>query len=121
MGTARRAEEQNIIHHRNLHLSSTSTKRSDASAKLISLNVGLPQDVSWHGKILRTAGPRRVHHLNIEGDGQGDLQGHGGPNRAVMVYPTQGVSSPIAAQMHRIIKDRNSTAPDTSPKKSSKN
>jgi ferredoxin-NADP reductase/MOSC domain-containing protein YiiM/ferredoxin len=63
------------------------------SAKLISLNVGFPQDVSWHGKIVRTAvwkapvaGPRKVHHLNIEGDGQGDLQGHGGPNRAVMVY-----------------------------------
>jgi ferredoxin-NADP reductase/MOSC domain-containing protein YiiM/ferredoxin len=62
-------------------------------AKLISLNVGLPRDISWRGKTVRTAiwkapvsGPRKVRHLNIEGDGQGDLQGHGGPNRAVMVY-----------------------------------
>ncbi len=63
------------------------------SAKLISLNVGLPQDISWRGKTVRTAiwkfpvqGPKKVSHVNIEGDGQGDLQGHGGPNRAVMVY-----------------------------------
>jgi ferredoxin-NADP reductase/MOSC domain-containing protein YiiM/ferredoxin len=62
-------------------------------AKLISLNVGLPRDVSWRGKTVRTAvwkapvsGPRKVRHLNIEGDAQGDLQGHGGLNRAVMVY-----------------------------------
>jgi ferredoxin-NADP reductase/MOSC domain-containing protein YiiM len=62
-------------------------------AKLISLNVGLPRDVSWRGKTVRTAvwkapvsGPRKVRHRNIEGDAQGDLQGHGGPNRAVMVY-----------------------------------
>ncbi|HZC66555.1 MAG TPA: MOSC domain-containing protein, partial [Candidatus Dormibacteraeota bacterium] len=62
-------------------------------AKLISLNVGLPRDISWRGRTVRTAiwkapvsNPREVHHLNIEGDAQGDLQGHGGPNRAVMVY-----------------------------------
>jgi ferredoxin-NADP reductase/MOSC domain-containing protein YiiM len=62
-------------------------------ARLISLNVGLPRDVSWRGETVYTAiwkqpvqGGRTVHRLNIEGDGQGDLAGHGGVNRAVMVY-----------------------------------
>ena len=27
-----------------------------------------------------------VRRLNIDGDGQGDLAGHGGPHRAVLVY-----------------------------------
>jgi MOSC domain-containing protein YiiM/ferredoxin-NADP reductase len=62
-------------------------------ARLLSLNVGLPRDVEWQGKTVRTAiwkepvkGRRRVGRLNVEGDGQGDLQGHGGENRAVYVY-----------------------------------
>jgi ferredoxin-NADP reductase/MOSC domain-containing protein YiiM/ferredoxin len=61
--------------------------------RLVSLNVGLPQDVPWRGEIVHTAiwkqpvqGGRTVRRLNIEGDGQGDLGGHGGLNRAVMVY-----------------------------------
>jgi ferredoxin-NADP reductase/MOSC domain-containing protein YiiM len=61
--------------------------------RLLSLNVGLPQDVAWHGRTVRTAvwkrpvdGPRQVRRLNIDGDGQGDLAGHGGLNRAVFVY-----------------------------------
>ena len=60
---------------------------------LLSVNVGLPQDVTWHGKTVRTAvwkqpaaGPRMVRRLNIDGDGQGDLAGHGGEQRAVFVY-----------------------------------
>ncbi len=60
---------------------------------LLSVNVGLPQDVPWHGKTVRTAvwkkpvtGPRMVRRLNIDGDGQGDLAGHGGEQRAVFVY-----------------------------------
>lgn len=60
---------------------------------LISVNVGLPQDVAWHGSTIRTAvwkralpGRVKVRRLNIDGDGQGDLLGHGGENRAVMVY-----------------------------------
>ena len=63
--------------------------------RLISLNVGLPRDVAWRGKIVHTgiwkqpvAERRRVTHLNVEGDGQGDLEGHGGENRAVYVYQT---------------------------------
>ncbi|HTS99717.1 MAG TPA: MOSC and FAD-binding oxidoreductase domain-containing protein [Streptosporangiaceae bacterium] len=60
---------------------------------LLSVNVGLPQDVSWHGRTVHTAvwkrpvaGPRQVRRLNIDGDGQGDLVGHGGEHRAVFVY-----------------------------------
>jgi ferredoxin-NADP reductase/MOSC domain-containing protein YiiM/ferredoxin len=60
---------------------------------LLSVNVGMPKDVSWQGKTVFTAvfkdpvaGPRRVRTLNIDGDGQGDLAGHGGEQRAVFVY-----------------------------------
>ncbi|MFJ5520469.1 MOSC domain-containing protein [Streptomyces griseoluteus] len=57
------------------------------------MNVGMPADVPWHGKTVHTgvykqtvAGPRMVRRLNIDGDGQGDLGGHGGEQRAVLVY-----------------------------------
>jgi ferredoxin-NADP reductase/MOSC domain-containing protein YiiM/ferredoxin len=60
---------------------------------LVSVNVGLPKDVPWHGKTVFTGvfkdpvtGPRRVRRLNVDGDGQGDLAGHGGEQRAVFVY-----------------------------------
>jgi len=53
----------------------------------------MPQDVSWHGKTVHTGvwkqevdGPRMVRRTNIDGDGQGDLEGHGGEYRAVLVY-----------------------------------
>src|SRR5215510_14619619 len=62
-------------------------------ARLISVNVGLPREIEWKGKTVRTAvwkeavrGRRQVGRLNIDGDGQGDLQGHGGEHRAVLVY-----------------------------------
>lgn len=62
-------------------------------ARLLSVNVGLPRDVTWNGKTVRTAiwkfpvkGRRIVRKLNIDGDRQGDLAGHGGEQRAVMVY-----------------------------------
>jgi len=62
-------------------------------ARLLSVNVGLPRDVAWNGKTVRTAvwkfpvaGRRMVRRLNIDGDGQGDLAGHGGEHRAVFVY-----------------------------------
>ena len=61
--------------------------------KLLSVNVGMPKDVPWQGKTVFTgvfkeavSGPRRVGKLNVEGDGQGDLAGHGGEQRAVFVY-----------------------------------
>ncbi len=62
-------------------------------ARLLSINVGLPRDITWQGKVVHTGvwktpvqGPRTVRHLNIDGDGQGDLHGHGGEHRAVFVY-----------------------------------
>jgi ferredoxin-NADP reductase/MOSC domain-containing protein YiiM len=63
---------------------------------LLSVNVGLPQDLSWHGQTVHTAvwkrpveGPRLVRRLNVDGDGQGDLAGHGGEHRAVFVYQVE--------------------------------
>ncbi len=60
---------------------------------LLSVNVGLPRDVTWQGKTVHTGiwktpvkGRRMVRRLNIDGDGQGDLTGHGGERRAVFVY-----------------------------------
>jgi MOSC domain-containing protein YiiM len=60
---------------------------------LLSVNVGLPRDIEWQGKTLHTAvwkapveGRRMVRRLNIDGDGQGDLAGHGGEHRAAFVY-----------------------------------
>src|SRR6266511_3973125 len=62
-------------------------------AQLLSVNVGLPRDIEWKGKSVYTAvwkdavhGRRKVGKLNIDSDGQGDLQGHGGEHRAVLVY-----------------------------------
>ena len=60
---------------------------------LLSVNVGMPKDVPWQGKTVFTGvfkdpvtGSRRVRKLNVDGDGQGDLAGHGGEQRAVFVY-----------------------------------
>jgi ferredoxin-NADP reductase/MOSC domain-containing protein YiiM len=60
---------------------------------LLAVNLGMPKDVPWQGKTVFTgvfkdpvSGPRRVGKLNVDGDGQGDLAGHGGEQRAVFVY-----------------------------------
>ncbi|MFJ9535784.1 MOSC domain-containing protein [Streptomyces sp. NPDC101225] len=60
---------------------------------LLSVNVGMPKDVPWQGRTVHTgvwkypvSGPAMVRRLNIDGDGQGDTQGHGGEQRAVLVY-----------------------------------
>jgi len=62
-------------------------------ARLISVNVGLPRDIAWNGRTVHTAiwkdpvpGRCRARRLNLDGDGQGDLAGHGGEQRAVFVY-----------------------------------
>jgi ferredoxin-NADP reductase/MOSC domain-containing protein YiiM len=62
-------------------------------ARLLSVNVGLPRDIAWKGRTVHTGvwknpvtGRCRVSRLNLEGDGQGDLAGHGGEHRAVFVY-----------------------------------
>jgi MOSC domain-containing protein YiiM len=61
--------------------------------RLLSVNVGLPRDVTWNGQTVRTSvwkspvdGRRMVRRLNIQGDAQADLAGHGGEHRAVFVY-----------------------------------
>src|SRR5262244_4433649 len=60
---------------------------------LLSVNVGLPRDVAWRGRTVHTGiwkapveGRRMVRRLNIDGDGQGDLHGHGGEHRAIYCY-----------------------------------
>jgi MOSC domain-containing protein YiiM len=64
--------------------------------KLLSVNVGLPREIEWKGKIIRTsifkepsAGRVRVSRLNVEGDQQSDLTVHGGPDKAVYAYPSE--------------------------------
>ena len=62
-------------------------------ARLLSVNVGRPREIAWRGKTVYTSvwkepveGRRLVRRLNIDGDAQGDLAGHGGEHRAVLVY-----------------------------------
>ncbi len=61
--------------------------------KLLSVNVSLPRETEYKGKIVKTGifkepveGRVKVNTLNIEGDGQADLLSHGGIYRAVYVY-----------------------------------
>ena len=63
---------------------------------LLSVNVGMPKNVEWQGQKVYTGiwkqavtGAAMVRRLNIDGDGQGDTNGHGGEQRAVMVYQIQ--------------------------------
>ena len=67
-------------------------------ARLLSVNVGMPKDVAWQGRTVHTGvwkspvdGPRMVRRLNVDGDGQGDLAGHGGEQRAVLVYQLESI------------------------------
>ena len=62
-------------------------------ARLLSVNVGRPREISWRGQTVYTSvwkepaqGRRLVRRLNVDGDAQGDLAGHGGEQRAVFVY-----------------------------------
>ncbi len=62
-------------------------------ARLLSINVGLPRDIVWRDMTVHTGiwkepvqGRCHVSRLNLDGDGQGDLAGHGGEHRAVFVY-----------------------------------
>src|SRR3954451_19517383 len=62
-------------------------------ARLLSVNVGIPREIAWRGKTVYTSvwkepvqGRRLVRRLNIDGDAQGDVAGHGGEHRAVFVY-----------------------------------
>ncbi len=64
--------------------------------KLISVNVGLPREIEWQGKTVTTAifktaveGPVELRRHNLDGDRQADLSVHGGPTKAVYLYPMQ--------------------------------
>jgi MOSC domain-containing protein YiiM/ferredoxin-NADP reductase len=64
--------------------------------KVISVNVGQPQEIPWRGQMVRTSvyktpvdGRVRIRKLNFDGDAQADLIGHGGEHRAVMVYQAE--------------------------------
>jgi MOSC domain-containing protein YiiM len=64
--------------------------------KVIAVSVGLPREVVWRGRTVRTsifkepvAGPVRVERLNLAGDRQSDLTVHGGAEKAVYVYPSE--------------------------------
>jgi ferredoxin-NADP reductase/MOSC domain-containing protein YiiM len=78
-----------------IHKDSSRTLEFDevGMPRLLSVNVGVPRDVTWNGKTVRTAiwkspveGRRIVRKLDVVGDAQGDLAGHGGEHRAVFVY-----------------------------------
>jgi MOSC domain-containing protein YiiM len=82
----RRCASQECIHSR----------AEEESMKLLSVNVGLPREVVWRGKSIRTSiwknpvvGPVRVSTLNLAGDQQSDLSVHGGADKAVYVYPSE--------------------------------
>jgi len=64
--------------------------------RIVSVNVGLPREVEWRDKVVRTSifkapvsGRVRVTELNIEGDAQSDLSVHGGVDKAVYAYPSE--------------------------------
>src|ERR1700677_3737624 len=68
-------------------------------SSVVSVNVGLPRDVEWQGKVVHTSvwkkpvtGRVMARRLNLDGDGQGDLAGHGGEHRALMVYQLDSYS-----------------------------
>jgi len=67
--------------------------------KLLSVSVGLPREIEWKGKLIRTSifkapvpGRVRVSQLNLEGDQQSDLSVHGGIDKAVYAYPSEHYS-----------------------------
>jgi MOSC domain-containing protein YiiM len=64
--------------------------------QLMSVNVGLPQTITWKGRTVQTGifktpvnGRVQVRTLNLAGDRQADLSVHGGPDKAIYVYPSE--------------------------------
>jgi len=64
--------------------------------KVLSVNVGPPREVSWKGRVVTTGffkepveGRVMMRTLNLDGDGQADLTVHGGPSKAVYLYPAE--------------------------------
>ena len=70
------------------------TNEDEELMKLLSVNVGLPREVTWHetrvttGIFKRPADGRvALRKLNLDGDRQADLRVHGGEHKAVYCYP----------------------------------
>jgi MOSC domain-containing protein YiiM len=68
----------------------------DGEMRVISVNVGLPREVMWHGSSVSTGifkepvdGRVALRKLNLEGDRQADLTVHGGEYKAVYCYPLE--------------------------------
>ena len=64
--------------------------------KILSVNVGLPREVTWQGKVVTTGifkepikAPVMMRTLNLDGDQQADLTVHGGASKAVYAYPSE--------------------------------
>ena|SRR5579864_3936974 len=64
--------------------------------KVVALNIGLPRDVLWHGRLVTTGiykqsvqGSVALRTLNLDGDRQADLTVHGGAQKAVYCYPIE--------------------------------
>jgi MOSC domain-containing protein YiiM len=64
--------------------------------RVLSVNVGLPREIEWRNDVVTTgiykapvSGPVEVRRLNLAGDRQADLSVHGGPDKAVYVYPSE--------------------------------
>ena len=73
-----------------------SGRRTGSAARLASLNVGKPRPLGYRGKHVPSGfrkspvlGPVRLGKTNLEGDAQADLKNHGGPEKAVCVYPLE--------------------------------
>jgi len=100
MTLADRKVELAVAHQRGRLSSRPVQDRGNEMARLLSVNVGRPRDIVWKGRTVHTGiwtdpvpGRSRVDRLNVEGDGQGDLAGHGGEQRAVFVYGGRDLSS----------------------------
>ena len=79
--------------------------------QLVSVNVGLPREVAWHGRVVRTSiwkepveGLVHVSSLNLEGDQQSDLSVHGGPEKAVYAYPSEHYGTGVENCRRRILR-----------------
>src|SRR6516162_9381362 len=71
-------------------------EEGEQHVRLLSVNVGLPREVTWKGKPVTTAifkepiqGRVLLRTLNLDGDRQADLSVHGGADKAVYVYPAE--------------------------------
>ena len=67
-----------------------------STMRVLSVNVGLPREVLWRGKVVTTGiykepvtASVRIRMLNLDGDRQADLRVHGGREKAVYAYPSE--------------------------------